>query len=241
MLQNQRVHASNTSALADVVVDVRNRWNDWGFHRSNPNDAGQAPVLKAILDAYYAHFPQPIIFDKGRDWPAYIEMLELVLGRKVKLLVTVRDIPDVLTSLEELLRKGALLQSPLEKKAFAQCQTIAGRCALWMDGGGMVGLPYNRIKDAVDRGLKDRLHFVHYDRLTNHPQDTMDQIYEFIGEPVFDHDFENVEQVAQEDDRVYNLGPTLHKIRKAVRPNPSRAAEILGSVADQYSGLEFWK
>jgi len=64
-------------------------------------------------------------------------------------------------------------------------------------------------------------------------------IYGFLGEEAFAHDFEQVEQVIQEDDRAHGF-VGLHDIRSAVRPLAPRWPEVLGRVAEGYKGQEFW-
>jgi sulfotransferase len=67
----------------------------------------------------------------------------------------------------------------------------------------------------------------------------MQQIYAFLGEPYFEHDFENVQQVTQEDDTVHGY-KGMHDIRPQVRPITSNAREILGPVFDRYAGPWVW-
>src|SRR5262249_45187769 len=154
-----------------------------------------------ILEAYYADVTKPIVFDKSRSWLAYLEMAEAVLGRKAKVLVPVRDLRDVLASFERLWRLTRATQQISQEAAEQfQFQTVEGRCSVWVRGDQPVGLAYNRIKDALQRGFRDRMHFVRFEELTQQRQQTMKKIYEFLGEPYFEHDFDHVEQVTHEDD-----------------------------------------
>jgi sulfotransferase len=95
------------------------------------------------------------------------------------------------------------------------------------------------MQDALQRGYRDRMHFVHFDDLARNPKDTMAAIYRFLGEQPFSHDFEHVEQVTTEDDMAYGV-KSLHDIRPAVRPIPKRAREVLGPLADKYRGPYIW-
>ena len=66
-------------------------------------------------------------------------------------------------------------------------------------------------------------------------------IYEFLGEPLYNHNFDNVEQVTWEDDYMHGI-PGLHKIRQKielVKPNWPR---LLGAFADKYAPLNnLWR
>jgi sulfotransferase len=105
-----------------------------------------------------------------------------------------------------------------------------------MSPEGPVGIAVARVLDAIHRGFGDRMLMVPYEALTRDPAGTMGRVYEFLGEEPFTHDFENVEQRVQEDDRAYGF-PGLHTIRSRVEPSPSRWRELLGDVAEQYAPL----
>src|SRR5579862_555829 len=108
--QNPRFHATATSGLLEVMFTARNVWNEFAEHRSNPDREDDRKRLQrtlgGIMAAYHGNVARPVVFDKSRGWPAYIEMLESALGRKVKILVPVRNVSDILASFEKLHRKA---------------------------------------------------------------------------------------------------------------------------------------
>lgn len=244
LAQNPRFHATATSGILDVMFAVRNQWDTLLEFKAavdkEANDRARLRVLRAILDAYYADVDRPIVFDKSRSWLAHLELAEIVLGRKAKVLVPVRDVRDVLASFEKLWRRtSATRQIAQEGKFYFDFQTVEGRCKVWTRGDQPVGLAYNRIKDALHRGFADRMHFVRFEQLTQEPDKTLRAIYKFLGEPPFAHDFDSVEQVTHEDDRVHGF-PGLHEIRPQVSPTPPQWPEILGATASRYAGLDVW-
>jgi sulfotransferase len=173
------------------------------------------------------------VFDKCRGWLSELEMIEEVLGHKVKVLVPVRDMRDVLASFEKLWRKNApFIQNANSRENYFQSQTVDGRVHM--------GLAYNRIVDAINRGFSDRLFFVDFDDLTRAPQETLKQIYTFLGEPIFEHTFDNVQQVTVEDDAVHGIRD-LHKIRNKVTPVESDWIKIIGPQFTHLGKLNFWK
>ena len=182
------------------------------------------------------------MFDKSRGWLAYIEMAEAILRRPIKILVPVRDLRGVLSSFEKLWRKSAgLQQASQEREHYFPWQSIAGRCEVWMRGDQPVGLAYNRIKDALQRGYRNRLHFVEYESLCKNPAKVMQDVYEFLGEPLFTHDFAHVQQVTQEDDTVFGFGAkNLHTIQPKIEAAIEDWAQVLGTTAAAYKGLEVW-
>ena len=69
----------------------------------------------------------------------------------------------------------------------------------------------------------------------------MKQVYKFIDEEYYPHNFENVEQTTSENDDIHGI-PGLHIIRPNVAPLVSDAKEVLGEdVMKKYSNAEFWR
>ena len=238
--QNPRFHATATSGVLDLILLVRNNWNLIPELKLLPDDLTKFRVLKSIMPSFYANIEGPVIFDKSRGWPAHLEMAETLLGTKAKILIPVRDIRDVLASFEKIWRKEAALKIiPQEKEHAEKFQTVEGRCEVWLQTNQPVGKAYNAIKDALARGYRDRMHFIYFNELTENPERTMRDIYKFLGEEYYPHDFNNVEQSTHEDDRIYGF-TDLHTIRNEVKPLISDWKKILGEQAEKYGKLNFW-
>ena len=225
LAQNPAIHVTPTSGICDMLVQVRNGWdrND-AFQAMDraTSERVKANVLKTMLQAYFGHVDRPVCIDKNRYWAEFLEMgAELVGGRScVKVLVTVRDMRDVVASFEKLYRKtSALGQLPQEAAMALKFKTALGRMEVFIDDGQPVGRAYNAIRDAVTRGWRDCMHFIDFEDLTARPRETMEGIYRFLGEEPHAHDFERVEQVTVVDDFVYGF-KDLHVIRPEVQPQP---------------------
>lgn len=236
LASNPRFHTSSTSGILDVMVAVRNGWDTLQDFKAVPNPEGKKRVLKGILESYYADIDKPWVAEKCRGWLAYLEMYESLFGEKAKVLVPVRDLRDVISSFEKLYRKTAAQgQVPLEmQNNYVQYQTAKGRAELITRADQPLGIAVNRIEDAITRGFRDRMHFVHFEKLTTEPEQAMREIYTFLGEEYFQHDFDNVEQVNKEDDTVYGY-VGLHTIRKKVEPVPS---DWMQTVGDCIAGID---
>ena len=246
LAQNPRFYASQTSGLLDVLFGVRNQWDNLIEMRAMEvglAERRKLAVLRGIIQAFYADVEQPVIFDKSRGWLAHIELLEALTEQPARILVPVRDLRDVLASFEKLHRRNsATRQAAAEAADYLGFQTVEQRCAVWIKADQPVGLAYNRIKDALQRGWRDRLFFVDYDRLCRQPEQTMRNVYAFLGEPYFEgHDYHHVEQVTWEDDTIHGYGAgALHGIRQDIKPQPAQWPAILGSAAEPYRGQEVW-
>jgi len=241
LAQNPRFHTTGTSGIMDIIFGVRNTWNELVEFKASPNEEAKLRVLRSILEAYYSDVDKPVIFDKCRGWPSLLEMAETVLGHKAKILVPVRDLRDVLASFEKLWRDNSKSsQIPQERNNYFKFQTVQGRCEVWLSPDQPVGLAYNRITDALQRGYSDRMFFVDFDDLTARPDLAMEKVYNFLGEPLFKHDFDKVEQVTWENDAVHGF-KDLHTIRSKVSPMSPQWPTVLGPFAEKFGELNFWK
>jgi sulfotransferase len=225
----------------DVLCGIRVGWDRHIEHKTNPdradNERRKLNVLRAVLEAYHAEANKPVIVDKCRGWIAMLEMAEFILGHKAKVIVPVRDVPDVLSSFEKLHRRQSRTgQTRGEAENYFQFQSIEGRCEFWMRPDQPVGLAVNRIHDALTRGFEDRMHFVRFANLTSKPRETLFGIYSFLGLPPFEHNFDHVEQVTREDDSEHGF-EGLHSIRSRVEPVPSDWRQILGPGGQRYVNI----
>lgn len=244
LAQNPTFYVSPaTSGCHDILFNIRNPWDRLIEHQAEGVDYAQLKrVLSAALNAYHSTDKNTII-DKGRGWLSLIEMIEFITGDKCKIIVPVRDISEILASFEQLWRKSTgMTQWAFESSDYFKAQTVDGRCDIWAGQNQPVGLAYNRVKDALSRGHADRLLFVEFDDLTSQPAQTMRHVYDFLGQPQFEHNFVNIEQVTKEDDVNVHRIPGLHSIRPTVTPMPKKAVEILGpALAQKYAGAEMWR
>ena len=242
--QNQDLFVSKaTSGCHDVLFNVRNQWDNLIEHKAEGVDYNQLKrVLQNILNSYHTT-DKNIIIDKGRGWLSLIEMVEFITDQTPKIIVPVRNLAEIFSSFEKLWRNTTgQTQWNFEKEDYFKAQTTEGRCDIWSNQNQPVGLAYNRVKDAISRGYKDKLCFIEFDHLTTQPEATMRMVYNYLEQPYFQHDFNNVEQVTYEDDIGVHRIPNLHTIRKVVKPVPHDSKQILGDVLVQkYSNLEIWR
>jgi sulfotransferase len=128
-----------------------------------------------------------------------------------------------------------------ETQNYFKWQTVEGRCEVLVGPNQPVGICYNRIQDALNRGFRDRMHFVDLDSLTRQPEETLAAIYEFLEEDPFRHDFQKIQQVTKEDDMILGI-PGLHEIRPVLEPTEPQWPRYLGAVADKYAAMNtMWR
>lgn len=252
--QNPDFYVTPTSGILDVLVNTRNRWQVNEAFRALPweqSEKVEVQVLRHIMQGYFAHVDKPVCIDKNRSWLEFLELAEIFVEKRedMKVIVTVRDLRDVLASFEKLYRKtAATAQIPQESQNAIKMKTAIGRVQIFIDDMQPVGRCFNAIRDAVTRGWKDHMLFVEYDRLTSQPQQVMDEIYEFLGQPKFKgQNFDHVDQITFEDDSAYGF-KDLHKIRPVIEAQAAQWPKVYDSTVFEsapWKAVEkvatFWK
>lgn len=240
--QHPDVYITPTSGCHEVLWGLRNNWSQYVEHKADKQGSAThnlQRVLKSVLNSYH-DTDKPVVFDKHRSWLHSIELIEFILQRKAKIIVPVRSIVDILSSFEKLYRKTAHLTPPPGQ--FSDSQTTAGRLYHWSSNAGELGIAFNRLKDAFQRGYGDRLILVEYEALTTNPDSVMKQLWTHLGLSPANHDFTNVKQITFEDESFHIYGPDLHTIRPQITYTPSDAVEILGvDNINKYKYQEFWR
>jgi sulfotransferase len=237
LAQNPRIHVTPTSGLPQLFLEMRETCERSMEYRAAPDDNELMGILRGIMFGSFAWLDRPVIISRSRAWPDELELLESILRRKAKVIVCVRDIPEILASMEKIWRDNKAVRGI--NASASRGGTLEGRCNTWLSRDHLVGHAYAAIQDALVRGYRDRLHFVHFDDLTSHPKEVMERMYKFLGEEPFSHNFDHVEQVTVEDDAVHGF-KGLHSIRSAVRPVPKRAKDLLGPLAEKFKGPYVW-
>lgn len=235
--QNPRIHCSTTSYVPEIVHSARKSLRHSASSRANPPSKEQRlNIIRGIIDGAYAHREEPVCIDKSRGWPNLIELLHSCYAGDVKMLVTVRDIREVIASFEYIHRRNADLY-PVHFADGPESATTAGRARAMMAPGNVVRQAVDAVHDAINRGWGTHMYFVHYEKLVTEPEQEMARIYSFLGEEYYDHDFHNIEQAAHEDDTQYGYPPSgLHVINQALSAEPPIWPAILpDEVAEEYA------
>jgi sulfotransferase len=199
------------------------------------DDRKRRAILRGILENYYADVQDKIVFDTNRGWCSKLPAL-VQLFPDAKVICCVRPIPWILDSLERIIRLNAL--EPSRMFNFESSGNAYTRADVFNSPTGLIGTAYGGLKEAFYGEHSERLIVVTYDSLTKRPMETLDAVYEFIGEPRFEHDLENVEFDAEEYD--VRLGtPGLHRVAKVVA-HQERETILPPDLVKRYEALSFW-
>lgn len=235
--QNPRFRAGMTSPLADimgVVIAEASSKNDFSFDVS---DEQRVALLRGLIENFYSvEGGANVVFDTSRLWCSRMQLLN-TLFPGVKVIACVRQLAWVLDSMERLVRRQPVSVSKVFR--FDTNTTVYSRIEALTDPRGMVGFAYQATKEAFyGEYAQDHLLMLTYESLVHDPAAAVRAVYQFLGEPWFEHDFDHIEYNADEFDARVGM-PGLHSVRakvEAIERQPILPREIFGRFANE----AFW-
>ena len=195
-------------------------------------------IIRSLFDSFYEDGNE-VCFNTNRGWASQGALLE-DLFPNFKMIICVRDIPWILDSFEILNEKNPYTIKPLYHHL--QLNTVQERCHMLMGAMpnyfGYVAGPLECVQHAMYCTQRNNMCFLDYDTLVKHPRESLTRIYDFLDEPWFEHDFDNVEDSYDEFDvEAKIIG--LHTIRKKVEYKQRRTI-IPQVIWNQYEQSSFW-
>jgi sulfotransferase len=230
LAQNSAFYVTPTSGVLELIFGARLNYTNSAEFKAQDSAAMKKAFLafsRAGMEAYFeALTDKPYVIDKSRGWSVHYDLLEMIFGEEPKIVCMVRDLRQILSSLEKKFRQNPDKYRPIENHANLTGTTTFKRVLLGLQSAP-VGLALDRLIEVHQRGWAKKILFVRFEDLTAQPAATMQKIYAYLGVPEFTHNFDKVAQVTQEDDHVFGI-PGLHEIRPKVEPLQSDYLDVLG-------------
>ena len=234
--QNPEFYADISSPVQGLVTATINVIT--GSESNHLTDENKRKrILRSTFNAYYEDVTPPTVFDTSRGWTAKTSLLK-ELYPQTKIICCVRDLPWILDSFERIAAKNTLWNATLTDEE--SNQTVTTRCDALMDvkKAGQVVKPYYFLEEGLLLN-PDMIQLVEYESLCKSPESVMRELYDFIGKPYFNHDFNNVEYENEVYDKALNM-KSLHTVRKQVSWQ-ERPTILPKSVWEKYGGKDFWR
>jgi len=235
--QNPRFHAGMSGPMAALFDGIISQVSAGTELSTMVNEKQRARLLTSLFESYYGDQEADVIFDTNRAWTAKMPAL-MALFPEAKLICCVRDVSWVMDSLERQFRGNAFENTALFNNP-AERATVYTRLEALAHPNRLVGFPYQALREACWGEHADRLVIVDYDLLVARPAEVIPLIYQFIEEPAFDHDFENVDYDAPAFDQQLGVRG-LHKVHRKVSPRP-RKTILPPDLFERYANMVFWR
>ena len=225
--QNPAAKVSSTSELVNILDVLANLWaKAHTLSIRDPERTRLIEVMRGVINAEYKDAPA-VAIDKSREWPRpdIMQSMPLVLGRPMKIIATVRDVPDCAASFARI-AKPEDLNSFLVDSSFIQ--HLQGSYVSLQSG-------YTAYPEAFL--------FVEYEDLLAEPQAQLDRVHAFLDLPPFAYDFDTIDgsTVAEDDAALWNA-PGLHDVQpKLERQHNQSARDVLGKRYAQFAQPAFWR
>jgi hypothetical protein len=225
--QNPMTHVSTTSGLGAALDGLATAWHQNNLLVDNdPERKKLAHTMRGVIDAFYETTDKPIVIDKARNWPIPVIMhaMNQVLGRKPKIIATVRSIPDCMASFVRVAKPDNLDEF-----------VINGSLANHLKGS------YLTLQQGCSYDPESFL-FVEYEDLLADPKAQLDRIHTFLDLPAFEYDFSNIDGApVKEDDENLHGYAGLHDIKPVLeRQHTESPKDVLKHHYAQFCQPEFW-
>lgn len=233
--QNPKFEASISGPLARFTRSIIQESSAQGGYRLQCPEDKRKKIIHGIFDNYYDS-DKEVCFDTNRGWTLLTPLLKQ-LYPDFKMIVCVRSLVWILDSFETLVRKNALSTTTM----FSQDEStnVYTRCNTLMRADRSVGFAFEGLKQAITSAERSHLYILEYDKLAKRPDVVMKEIYNFINQPIYNHDFNNVEASYDEFDNEVSL-KGLHSTRKKVE-FIQRQTILPPDLQQQYANYEIWR
>ena len=226
--QNPKTRVSTTSGLVHALTGLAETWHREPMLKDNdPEMKKLAKTMAGTIDAFYSDFDQPIVIDKNRAWPTpmIMQAMSQVLQRPMKIIATVRSVPDCMASFVRIVKPDNLDDFIYNDFLVKHLQGSYTNLRL--------GYQYN----------PDCFLFVEYNDLLKNPQIELDRIHKFLDLKPFTYDLNKIDgESVKENDEVLHGVPGLHDIKPKLKAQHKEHAK--DQLKHHYSNFVqpgFWK
>jgi len=236
LLQNPRFHAGMTSPVGALCSAMLGQFSAGSEFGPVVGKDKRRALVRGVFDAYYSDVEREVVFDTNRAWCAKLPMV-FDLFPDAKVIACVRNVAWVMDSFERMARANPYELTRMFGALGAR-GTVYSRVELLAQHDQAVGAALTALREAFYGEHAKSLLLVDYDLLTRAPAKVMSLVYDFLGEPQFAHDFDNVEYSAEEFDQQLGM-PGLHTLKTQVRHSP-RKTILPPDLFDKYNQMSFW-
>ena len=243
LAQNPDMYATSTSGISTLLNTAKQQFSmlpEFAAQHKDLMKTAFLGFLKGGLEGYsYNLSDRKYIVDKSFNWSGDFFLLkEIFNGEKPKIIIMVRDLREVIASMESQFRFSPHHAYPDVDYDKLKLTTLEKRIKHWSETSPF-GLTLDFLKDIFAANIDKDIFFMKFEDFCRFPEPVMKGLYNYLEIPYFSHDFDNIEQFTYQNDGYYIFD---HTIRKQLKPVKSKAVEIIGQPACDwiYNGYEWF-
>jgi sulfotransferase len=243
--QNPDIYSTPLSPLPSFMWDFASTAdNSEQVNRNTENRIKTEIFLSSFMDNYYKEVEKPVVIDREKAWgtPANLSIVKKYITPTPKIIFTVRDILEIIASFVKMDAQY------LKNNAADASYYIAN----YRSPKDLICEHLMALNSDIDKGLlslssafypenKGMFHIVEYNDLVLNPDETMAGIYDFLEMPHYEHNFNKIKKVEQDNDEAIGLPKDLHDIKKSLTQSSTSLDILSDYIKHKYSNMEFWR
>lgn len=235
--QNPRFQAGMSSPVAGFVNSLISQVSAGSEFATQVDNEQRQDLLASLFAGYYRkEQAKDVIFDTNRMWCSKLPLLK-DLFPECKVIACVRNMAWVMDSIERKYRSNPYEYTKLFGSNMAR-STVYQRLEGLAQHDQLVGFAWAALREAFYGEHAKSMLVIDYDLLAQAPEKVIPLLYDFIGEPRFDHDFNNVSYDAPDFDLQLGV-PGLHRVRPKVDFS-QRSTILPPDLFEKFSKMSFW-
>jgi sulfotransferase len=228
--QNPDIYGSATSGMCELLLNSRNSYSNGTEFKAQDQkimDEGFKGFCKQGLYGFYNNITdRKYVVDKCRGWSVMYDFINWY-DEDPKIIIMIRDLRSIVSSLEKKFRENQHINANIQNWESLSGTTVDKRVELFLTSLPPLTLPLEVVYDIIVRKISNKCLFIKFEEFNSNPENEMQKIYNYLQIPYYEHDFNNIKQVTQEDDSYYRpFGD--HKIRNKVELVQEDFTKILG-------------
>ena len=195
--ENPRIFTSGTCCMPYFVDACKSRSNEVSEFIALDKDVLSNSYINFLRQGMRGWFEamtdKPTVFSKSRIWSEWLPTT-CAIDPNSKYLVILRDLRDVICSLDSLLWKYPQVTYGARENPFYQ-ESFEKRIEIYCrDTQSLLGRPLQLLPHLMEVAQKNPNSFFlcKHEHFNEKPRETLQMIYQWLGEPNFEHDFDNI-------------------------------------------------
>lgn len=235
--QNKDFYCTPTSGILDLLLQSRNNFTYnttiAAQDESQMKEAFRLYCNRGIKGYFESLTDRKYVIDKNRGWGINYNFAEYIFDKKPKMIAMVRDLPQIVASLE-LKYRNSPHKDPgiVNHEEFINTTTLK-RVSQFYTKMSPLATPLENLLDVIQQGISDKMLFIRYEDLCSDPHVVMDKVYDFLEVPRYKHDFEHIKQSTKENDTIHGIFGD-HTIRHTLSYKDNNPLEVLGQESLDY-------